>query len=162
MCSPHRVFVAVQFASALPFRRTPSDESSCANKGAEKDTSTNMANAETNTTTTVAERGAHGAPESAPSKKGASRKKGAPKGQKAAKARKESKPVRAKQATMPRAESKGAQQARQALAYDRTRLLVFPLLSRFDSSADYQESQKWLQDSAEIVNDGREENASAA
>jgi hypothetical protein len=57
----------------------------------------------------VAEQGAHVAPESAPSKKGASRKKGAPKGQKAAKVRKKGvKPVRAKQATMPRAESKGA------------------------------------------------------
>jgi hypothetical protein len=57
----------------------------------------------------VAEQGAHVAPESAPSKKGASRKKGAPKGQKAAKVRKKgAKPVRAKQATLPRAESKGA------------------------------------------------------
>ena len=43
-----------------------------------------MTNAETNTTATVAERGAHGAPEKA------------------------AKPARAKQATMPRAESKGA------------------------------------------------------
>ena len=51
----------------------------------------------------VAEQGAHVAPESAPSKKGASRKKGAPKGQKAAKVRKKgAKPVRAKQATLPR------------------------------------------------------------
>ena len=56
----------------------------------------------------VAEQGAHVAPESAPSKKGASRKKGAPKGQKAAKVRKKSKPVRTKQATLPHAESKGA------------------------------------------------------
>jgi hypothetical protein len=42
-----------------------------------------------------------------------------------------------------------AQQARQALAYDRTGLLVFPLLSRFDSRTEYQESQKWLREFAE-------------
>ena len=37
-----------------------------------------------------------------------------------------------------------AQSARQTLAYDRTRLLVFPLLSRFDSRTEYRESQHWL------------------
>ena len=42
-------------------------------------------NSETaNTAATVAEQGAHVAPEKAPSKKGATQKKGAPKGQKAA------------------------------------------------------------------------------
>jgi hypothetical protein len=73
-----------------------------------------MPNEETNTAVTVAERGAHGAPEQAPSKKGATRKKGAPKGRKAAKGRK-AKPAkkvakhdRAKKSPMPRAESKGA------------------------------------------------------
>jgi hypothetical protein len=47
-----------------------------------------MRNAEANTTensATVAEQGAHVAPEKASSKKGATQKKGAPKGQKAAK-----------------------------------------------------------------------------
>ena len=51
--------------------------------GAEKEI--NMTNAETNTAATVAEQGAHVAPEKASSKKGAIQKKGAPKGQKAAK-----------------------------------------------------------------------------
>lgn len=37
-----------------------------------------------------------------------------------------------------------AQLARQKLAYDRTRLLVFPLISRFDSRTEYRESQYWL------------------
>src|SRR5258708_40221690 len=82
---------------------------------------TPMTNAETNNTAaTGAERGAHVAPEKAPSEKGATRKKGAPKGQKtaerakakaaaakkAAKAGKKAAP--AKRASAPRAESKGA------------------------------------------------------
>jgi len=82
-----------------------------------------MTNAEANTAAAVAEQGAQGAPEKAPSKKGASSKKGAPRGQKAAKggkakaatpkkeakaSKKASKPTRAKEATAPRAESKGA------------------------------------------------------
>jgi MinD-like ATPase involved in chromosome partitioning or flagellar assembly len=46
-----------------------------------------------------------------------------------------------------------AQQARQALAYDRTGLLVFPLLSRFDSRTEYQESQKWLRMFADDLNE---------
>jgi len=37
-----------------------------------------------------------------------------------------------------------AQIARQALAYDRTRLLIFPLPSRFDSRTEFRESQHWL------------------
>lgn len=37
-----------------------------------------------------------------------------------------------------------AQAARQALAYDRTRFLVFPLLARLDSRTEYRESQTWL------------------
>jgi hypothetical protein len=80
-----------------------------------------MTNAETNdTAATVAERGAHVAPEKTSPRKGAARKKGAPKGQKtakasktkaaepkkAAKAGKEAAP--AKRASAPRAESKGA------------------------------------------------------
>jgi hypothetical protein len=70
----------------------------------------------------VAEQGAHVAPEKASSKKGATQKKGAPKGQKAAKGgkakaspkkeakagKKAAKPAQAKEASTPRAESKGA------------------------------------------------------
>jgi hypothetical protein len=69
---------------------------------------------------TVAEQGTHVAPGKAPSKKGATQKKGAPKGQKAAKggkakaarkkeakAGKKAKPAHAKEASTPRAESKG-------------------------------------------------------
>ena len=75
-----------------------------------------MTNAEANTTAAVAEQGAQGAPEKAPSKKGASQKKGAPKAKKIAKAaapKKEAKPSKKtakseRKATAPRAESKGA------------------------------------------------------
>jgi hypothetical protein len=83
-----------------------------------------MTNAEatiTENAATVAEQGAHVAPEKTSSKKGASQKKGAPKGQKAkggkAKAsqkkeaktgKKAAKPTPAKEASAPRAESKGA------------------------------------------------------
>jgi hypothetical protein len=68
----------------------------------------------------VAEQGAHVAPEKASSKKGATQKKGAPKGQKRAKGKakasskkeakagKKAKPAQAKEASAPRAESKGA------------------------------------------------------
>jgi hypothetical protein len=82
-------------------------------------------NAEATTTenaSTVAEQGAHVAPEKASSKKGASQKKGAPKGhkrakgkaqaaapKKGAKAGKKAKPAQAEQASTPRAESKGAE-----------------------------------------------------
>jgi hypothetical protein len=71
-------------------------------------------------TATVAEQGAHVAREKAPSKKGASQKKGAPKGQKTAKGAKTKaatpkkkakagkKAARTKDASTPRAESKGA------------------------------------------------------
>jgi hypothetical protein len=92
--------------------------------GAEKDTEkTNMTNPEnTNTAATVAEQGATVAPEKASSKKGATQKKRAPKGQKAAKggktkvapkkeaktSKKTAKPTRAKEASNPRPESKGA------------------------------------------------------
>jgi Protein of unknown function (DUF3489) len=84
-----------------------------------------MTNAEATNTenaAAVAEQGAHVAPEKAPSKKGASPKKGAPTSQKAAKGKakpapkKEAKagkkaakkPTQAKEASTPRAESKGA------------------------------------------------------
>jgi len=83
-----------------------------------------MTNAEatiTENAATVAEQGAHVAPEKVPSKKGASQKKGAPKGQKAAKGKakaspkkeaqagkKAAKPAHAKEASTPRTESKGA------------------------------------------------------
>ena len=82
-----------------------------------------MTNAEatiTESTATVAEQGAHVAPEKASSKKGAIQKKSAPKGQKAAKGKtktspkkeakagKKAKPAHAKEASTPRAESKGA------------------------------------------------------
>jgi hypothetical protein len=69
---------------------------------------------------TVAEQGAHVAPEKASSKKGASPKKGPPKGQKTAKGKakaspkkkakagnKAAKPAHAKEASTPRSESKG-------------------------------------------------------
>jgi hypothetical protein len=83
----------------------------------------NMTNAETNEkAATVAEQGAHVAPENASSKKGASQKKGAPKGQKTAKggkakagpkkqakaSKKAAKPTTAKEASTPRPGSKGA------------------------------------------------------
>jgi len=77
-----------------------------------------MTNAEANAAA-VAEQGAHVAPGKASSKKGVSQKKGAPKGQKPAKgnakasrekakAGKKAKPAPAKDASTPRAESKGA------------------------------------------------------
>jgi hypothetical protein len=74
----------------------------------------------TESTATVAEQGAHVAPGKASSKKGASPKKGAPKGQKAAKGKTKASPKKgtkasknakadsAKEASTPRAESKGA------------------------------------------------------
>lgn len=46
-----------------------------------------------------------------------------------------------------------AQRARQELAYDRTRLLMFPLISRFDSRTEYRESQAWLKLFAEELKD---------
>jgi MinD-like ATPase involved in chromosome partitioning or flagellar assembly len=46
-----------------------------------------------------------------------------------------------------------AQQARQEFAYDRTRLLIFPLISRFDSRTEYAESQTWLKLFAEELKD---------
>jgi hypothetical protein len=83
-----------------------------------------MTNAEatiTENAATVAEQGAHVAPEKTSSKRGAIPKKGAPKSQKAAKggkaksspkkeakAGKKAKPAHAKEASTPRAESKGA------------------------------------------------------
>lgn len=80
-----------------------------------------MTTEETNTAATVAAQGAHGAPERAPSKKGASQKKGAPKGakpakgkakasapKKSAKAGKKPTKARREKATTPRSESKGA------------------------------------------------------
>ena len=82
-----------------------------------------MTNAEatiTENATTIAEQGAHVAPEKTSSKKGASPKKGAPKGHKAAKSKaptarkreakagKKAKPAHAKDASTPRSESKGA------------------------------------------------------
>ena len=70
---------------------------------------------ETTQAAAVAELGAPVAPETTPSKKGASQKKGSPKGQKTAKrakakaaAKKAAKPARSKEASAPRAESKGA------------------------------------------------------
>src|SRR5438132_9003678 len=82
-----------------------------------------MTNAEatiTENAAAVAEQGAHVAPQTASSKKGTSQKRGAPKGQKAAKGKakaslkkeakagKKAKPVHAREASTPRAESKGA------------------------------------------------------
>ena len=87
-----------------------------------KGNQTNMSTEETNVAATVAERGAHVAPEKTSPRKGATRKKGAPKGQKtakgakakaatpkkAAKAGKKAAKSPAKRASAPRAESKGA------------------------------------------------------
>src|ERR1700726_2371923 len=83
-----------------------------------------MTNAEatiTENAASVAEQGAHVAPEKASSKKVATQKKGAPKGKKSAKGKakaspkkearagkKAAKPAHAKEASTPRAESKGA------------------------------------------------------
>ena len=83
-----------------------------------------MTNAEatiTENAATVAEQGAYVAPEKASSKKGATQKKGTPKGKKRAKGGKakaspkkeakagtKAKPAQAKEASTPRAESKGA------------------------------------------------------
>ena len=80
-----------------------------------------MTNAEatnTETNAAVAVQGARVAPENVSSKKGATRKKGAPKSQRAAKGKapvagpkkggKAAKPARRKEASTPRAESKGA------------------------------------------------------
>lgn len=75
-----------------------------------------MTNAETNTAVTIGEQSATVAPQKAPSKKVASPKKGTLKGHKAAKgdkkeakaSRKAAKPARAKEASTPRAETKGA------------------------------------------------------
>src|SRR5437879_195852 len=83
-----------------------------------------MTNAEatiTENAATVAEQGAHVAPEKASSKKGATQKNGAPKGKKAAKGKAKASPKKeakagkkakpaahAKEVGMPRAESKGA------------------------------------------------------
>ena len=82
---------------------------------------TNVEATITENAATVAEQGAYVAPEKASSKKGASPKKGAPTGQKAAKGKakaspkkeakageKAAKPAHAKDASTPRAESKGA------------------------------------------------------
>ena len=106
----------------LGFRRKRSDESTCANEALKGFTT--MPNAEATTTenaATVAEQGAHVAPEKASSKKGTSPKKGAPKGQKAAKggkakaspkkeakAGKKTESAHAKKGSAPRTESKGA------------------------------------------------------
>src|SRR6266852_2162414 len=88
-----------------------------------KGNKTNMSTEETNPAATVAERGAHVAPEKTSPRKGATRKKGAPKGRKTAKGakakaaapkkagkagKKAAKPTAAKRASAPRAESKGA------------------------------------------------------
>ena len=83
-----------------------------------------MTNAEatiTENAATVAEQGAHVAPEKASSKKGTTQKKGAPKGHKSAKGKAKASPKKgasagkkakpaahAKEASAPRAESKGA------------------------------------------------------
>jgi Protein of unknown function (DUF3489) len=105
----------------LAFKADLSDESSCANWAQKRTRKINMTNAETNTAATVAEQGAHVAPEKASPKKQASQRKGAPKGRKAAKggkakaapkkeakAGKKSAKREATNATTPRADSKGA------------------------------------------------------
>ncbi len=68
-----------------------------------------MTNAEatiTENATTVAEQGAHVAPEKASSKKGATQKKGAPRGQKTAKSK--------APATMPKKQAKAGKKAKPA------------------------------------------------
>src|SRR5260370_11516751 len=114
VCSPVGGLSGKLLNFCLAFQADRSDESSCANQAQKKVGTTNMTNAETNTAATVAGQGAHVAPEKAPSKKGATQKKGAPKGKKAAKGGKAkagktaTKPARAKEASAPRPESKGA------------------------------------------------------
>jgi uncharacterized protein DUF3489 len=113
-------------SNSLAFPGDQSDESTCAERRAEKERETNMTNQEAtnaDTAATVAEQGAHVAPEKGTAKKGASQKKGAPNGQKAAKSgktkaaapkkaakagKKAAKPAPAKKAGTPRAESKTA------------------------------------------------------
>jgi Protein of unknown function (DUF3489) len=88
---------------------------------AQKGNGTNMNSETTNTAATVAEQGVPVAPEKASSKNGANPKKAAPQGQKSAKrgkpkaaprkvkaGRRAAKPGPAKEASKPRAESKGA------------------------------------------------------
>jgi hypothetical protein len=79
-----RIFRKIAYY-CLAFKADQSDESSCANRAQKRTRRINMTNAETYTAATVAEQGAHVAPEKASLKKQASQKKGAPKGQKAAK-----------------------------------------------------------------------------
>jgi Protein of unknown function (DUF3489) len=67
-----------------------------------------MTNAEANTAATVAERGAHVAPERASSKKGATRRKGAPRGPNTAKGGKGKAAAPRKEAKTPREGSKKA------------------------------------------------------
>jgi hypothetical protein len=84
---------------------------------AEKDTRTDMTNAEENKAAAVAEQGAHVAPQKAPSKKVATRKKGAPKRGKKASGAEPKRTVKAskraakpeRKTATPRADSKGAQ-----------------------------------------------------
>ncbi len=49
--------------------------------------------------------------------------------------------------------AQSAQSARQNLAYDRERILFFPLLSRFDSRAEFEISQYWLKYASESLVD---------
>jgi hypothetical protein len=103
----HRIISEEWFIFCLAFLGGPSDESSGA-RNAQKGIRTNMANEESNTATTAAEQGAHGASARGTSKKPATRKKGVPKGQKTAKrGKKTAKPASTNETAVPRADSKG-------------------------------------------------------
>src|SRR6266853_1309805 len=84
MHSPLGYLLRNRVRFALPFPRTRAMNRHAQSKR-RKGNKTNMSTEETNTAATVAERGAHVAPEKTSPKKGATRKKGAPKGQKTAK-----------------------------------------------------------------------------
>jgi hypothetical protein len=120
MCSPFKLIVAERVTFPLLFRRTE-----VMNRHAQakrrKGNGTNMNSETTNTAAPVAEQGVAVAPEKAPSKKGANQKKAATNGQKAAKrgkpkasprktkaGKRAAKPARVREASKPRAESKGA------------------------------------------------------
>jgi Protein of unknown function (DUF3489) len=117
-------FLAEMVSFALHFVATGVMDRHAPTKRRKDSEGTTMTNTEatiTENAATVAEQGAHVAPEKASSKKGTTPKKGAPKGQKAAKGKakvsrkkeakagkKAAKPAHAKEASTPRAESKGA------------------------------------------------------
>src|ERR1700694_4841373 len=92
-----RLLVVERVTFPLPFQRTRAMNRHAQSKRRKGD-KTNMSTEETNTDATVAERGAHVAPEKTSPRKGATRKKGAPKGRKTAKRAKAASPKKAAKA----------------------------------------------------------------